>query len=44
MLMEKNCDNRILVPTNEIFHYSAFLDAVPNSDAEHHWDAHYSLL
>ncbi len=44
MLLEKNCDNRNNLLMKQIFHELVLLDVVPNSDAGHHWDAHYSLL
>ena len=44
MLLEKNYDNRKKLLMKQIFHEVLLLDVVLNSDAGHHWDAHYSLL
>ena len=44
MLLEKNCDNRNNLLMKQKFHELVLLNVVPNSDAGHHWDAHYSLL
>jgi len=44
MLLEKKYDNGKKLLMKQIFYEVLLLDVVLNSDAGHHWDAHYSLL